>query len=270
YAIARDRIQREEYGGEYKRRAEVLLQIKEQQRDADADQHRQGVLKPRHLHARNDLRENRVLLTQLAQQRPVLREVSGEEEYQQDLDGLHGLQRPQVDACVAARRTAPGHDQRDRQHDRAQQRHEAVARRRRIPIDQTRRQHHQTSGRDTFRERNENQRVPQRIAQPDHQREPEPREHQQQRQECPRTRKPAHRPHDVCQQERRQNCAGPQEEIAAESVDAPDRNLRTDDRELGWREKRDRVALRVLGTFAQFLDVLVPDQFGARDADARQ
>ena len=69
--------------------------------------------------------------------------------------------------------------------------------------------------------------------------------------------KPRIAPDDVSQQKRRQDRSGPDQEIAPECVDAADRDLWFDLRELGWREQRDGVAFGVFRAFAQFVQLLV-------------
>ena len=58
----------------------------------------------------------------IAQPLPVSREVSGQKEYQQNLDGLHRLERPQIHFRIIAARPRSKSKQRDEQQKSGEQR----------------------------------------------------------------------------------------------------------------------------------------------------
>src|SRR6185503_13140235 len=92
-----------------KRRAEVLLQEEENQRYRDAGNYRQNVTKTRNL----------------PEQLPTAGKVASQEQGEKQPDGLHRLNRPEIDLDVAASRTTAEEDQGNRQQQRAQQRNKA-------------------------------------------------------------------------------------------------------------------------------------------------
>ena len=194
-------IERKKDRREHQRRAQIALQIEEQHRHADPQHHRRRVLQTRQLHAG----DHKTLFVQLAQQRPAFREIPGQEEHQQNLDRFHRLERSQVYPRVAAGGSRSEEDQGHRKRNRSQQRHETVARRGGLPVDETSQHHEQAAARHSLRKRDEDQRVPQRIAQSHHQRESDSRKQQQQRQKGPRPGEAAKRPDQADQQEGRQH-----------------------------------------------------------------
>ena len=199
--VPRDRIEGKKDRREHQRRAQIALQIEEQHRHADPQHHRRRVLQTRQLHAG----DHKTLFVQLAQQRPAFREIPGQEKHQQNLDRLHRLERSQVYPRVAAGGSRSEEDQGHRKRNRSQQRHETVARRGGLPVDETSQHHEQAAARHSLRKRDEDQRVPQRIAQSHHQRESDSRKQQQQRQKGPRPGEAAKRPDQADQQEGRQH-----------------------------------------------------------------
>jgi hypothetical protein len=73
----------------------------------------------------------------------------------------------------------------------------------------------------------------------------------------------------VGEEECREHHTGPEHEIATEDVGRAGCDELFDLREFRGREKRDCRGAGIFGSFAEFFELLVGDEFGARDADAR-
>ena len=123
-AVARNGVKGEEDAGEDERGAEVLLQVKEHERHAYADEHGHAVFERRDI----DEGDSQALFAQFAQHGPAFGEVAGDEENEQNFDGFDGLKGAEVDAGVAAAGAGAEEDQRDRQGDCAEQRYPEVDR----------------------------------------------------------------------------------------------------------------------------------------------
>ncbi len=90
------------------------MQEEEEQRDADAAEHGEQIVRARHIHPRRHIDRAHSSPTDLAQEIPSLRKVAGEKQREQQANEFHWLQRSQVDFGVAARGTRAKDDQRDR------------------------------------------------------------------------------------------------------------------------------------------------------------
>ena len=100
---------------------EISLQEEEGERDADAAEDGQHVVRTRHVEPGRHVKRAHRSSADLTQQIPAPREVPGQKQREQQADELHRLQRSEIDFRIAAGGPGAEHDQRRRQRQRTHQ-----------------------------------------------------------------------------------------------------------------------------------------------------
>ena len=102
HAAARDGIDRQKDAAEEERGSEILLKEEEHQGRADADEDGKNVFDARQVDPRRQPDIANASLRTLPQQLPSTREVSGEEQREEQADGFNRLDRSEIDLRRAA------------------------------------------------------------------------------------------------------------------------------------------------------------------------
>ena len=163
-AAARDGVDREKDAAQKQRRTEILLKEKEQERQADASEHRQHVFGARQVDPFRHRTSRMTCAAQRSQQLPAAGEVAGEKQRQQQPNRFDRLHRPQIDLRGAVPRTGAERDQQHRQRQRARQRKIAeLGEPDPAEVDERDGRHHEKARERAFGEAHEQQAVAQRI-----------------------------------------------------------------------------------------------------------
>ena len=151
----------------------------------------------------------------MAQHVPTFGEIAGQEKHQQNADDLDRLEAEQVDLGVAGSGTGAEENQQRRKGEAGQQRHKGKAAEEAFVVQLRRQRHEEAAGQYALGEIHEQQIVAHRIAQADHEDQPDAAEHQDGGQEPLLAGASAEAPEQVGQQEAGEEEGGPAIERAA-------------------------------------------------------
>src|SRR5579871_1640473 len=173
---------------------------------------------------------------------PAACEVAGQEEHQQDADQLHRLETEQIDLGVARPGPASEYDQQHGKHATSEQRDETGLIEEVLEVDAAQASQQQAAHHYALREIHEDEVVAERIAQADHQREPEAAQQQDHRQQRLVPTEFAGAPPQMRRQENREERNRPQKKRLAKLSRLPHHEERLQFAKLIARHQRANAA----------------------------
>ena len=214
-------VKHQEQAREDQRRSHVPLQKEKHERERHRDRHRQNVFERRNIQMFGQWRQALPRFARVTQHVPPLREIPGQKQHQQQTDDLHRLESQQVHFGVARARSGPEQNQHGGKREAREQRHEAQLPQQPFVIEPAGHRQQQASARHALRETGEQQRIPHRVAQRNHEDQARAREQQRGRQQPLVATEPPQAPPHMHQQERQKERAHPAVEGALKALRPP-------------------------------------------------